>query len=67
MESDKKVYKNKLSEEKIKEVLSSISGLTYSQWNNIKSAVDYIYNEKAARIKLDSHSEIENVMTILKL
>lgn len=61
------VYKCKLSEEKIEQVLSSISGLTKNQWSNIKSAVDYIYNEKAAKIKFDSHSEIETVMTMLKL
>ncbi|WP_418223531.1 hypothetical protein [Clostridium isatidis] len=60
-------YRSELSEEKIKQILSAISGLTYSQWSNIKSAVDYIYKEKATKTKFDSPSETKTVMTILKL
>lgn len=61
------VYKSKISKEKIEEITNSISGLTKAQWNNVKSAIDYIYSEKAAKVKFDSHDETEIVIRMLRL
>ena len=60
-------YKSQLSKKKIEEITNFISGLTKAQWNNVKSAIDYIYSEKAAKVKFDSHDEIEIVIRMLKL
>ena len=60
-------YKSKLSKKKIDEITNSISGLTKAQWNYIKSAIDYMYSEKADKVKFDSNNEAEIVNRILKL
>ncbi|WP_313232501.1 hypothetical protein [Tissierella praeacuta] len=61
------VYKDKLSEEKIEQVLNSLQGLTNSQWRLIKSVIDYVYSEKAAKIEIDSSDEVETIKSLLKL
>ncbi|WP_332856745.1 hypothetical protein [Clostridium paraputrificum] len=63
----KETYKSQLSKKRIEEITNSISGLTKAQWNNVKSTIDCIYSEKAAKVKFDSHDETEIVIRMLKL
>ena len=60
-------YKYGLSEDRIEQVLKSLQGLTKNQWGIVKGAVDYVYNAKAAKVKVDSLEELEIVKDLLKL
>ncbi len=64
---EKETYKSQLSKKKIEEITNSISGLTKAQWNSVKNAIDYMYSEKAAKVKFDSRNESEMVIRMLKL
>lgn len=64
---EKETYKSQLSKKKIEEITNSISGLTKAQWNSVKKAIDYMYSEKAAKVKFDSRNESEMVIRMLKL
>lgn len=62
-----KIYKNKISQEKIKQAQELALGLTQSQWCSIKSAIDYTYSSKAGQIKLASLEETDSIESILQI
>lgn len=59
--------KNQLTKEKVEEVANIVNGLTKSQWDILKVAIDYVYNQKAAKVKFDSNNEKQIVVRILTL
>lgn len=60
-------YKNKLSEEKVKQANELIEGLTYNQWCSIKGAVNYVYSQKAGNVRIDGLEDKGLVNELLKL
>lgn len=47
---------------KYEELAKAVSGLTEFEWNNAKSKIDYLFNQKASKLQL----EREEIVKMLK-
>ena len=53
-----------LNEEKIKNIVNALEGLTYAEWVKIKSLVDQKYSPNISKVKL---TDTEGLSKLIKL
>lgn len=66
-DKSEKHFKSKLSEEKVRQALTLIEGLTYSQWVRLRVAIEYAYREKAAKNQLGGSDDSKVIESLLEL
>lgn len=54
---------NRINPEQLMEILQAMKGLNRCQWDSIKSAIDYMYAKKAAKVELGDSREFEEAVT----
>jgi len=47
-----------MKEERLKNICKELSGLQQSDWDQVKGAVDYEFNQKATKLQLDGSTTL---------